>query len=218
MLIYKRWTSFPQLIKQTGILTVVRVSGITIDLRPDQNNCLGFHLLGWGWRNAHHECVPTKIMHELLYNHKLYLKRDYQKRNTVYRYLAFLCIKFRLFNLPCIETDIKMIIKYRFLPTSVKHQSFPPHINCRHMPDERMFTPQPFTVPLLLHLPHTNTGSVSGWWLFSVRPVRRMTISQCLYWKHQQCGGDTPVPLGCDLMTTSQEPPTMWHRLHSLIA
>lgn len=59
-----KWTDF-QLIKQAGILTVGGVSGITSDLCPDQNNYLGFRLLGWGCRNAQHESIPTGNMHEL---------------------------------------------------------------------------------------------------------------------------------------------------------
>lgn len=52
--------------KQTGTLSVVEVSGITSDLHPDQNNCLGDHLLGWGWRNAKHESIPTENMYAML--------------------------------------------------------------------------------------------------------------------------------------------------------
>lgn len=74
------------------------------------------------------------------------------------------------------------------------------------MLDERLFTPPPFTASLI-HLPQTYPGS-----------IRSMTTSQCLYWKLQQCAGDSPVPLCCNPMTTWQEPPTMWHCLHSLMA
>lgn len=118
MLIYKQGPNFPHLIKQTGILTVVGVLGITNDLHPDQNNCLGFHLLGWGWRNAQHESISTVNVQELQ-SHAV------AKNRLQDRYSTFLCVLFRLDNLPKTETVIKIINAGFFLSSSMKHQSFP---------------------------------------------------------------------------------------------